>query len=712
MCVRVKLVSWKWATSKFAHQVRAAPCQVLRQWATKFAAELDPEGLAEIETALALHPNPPVCPPFRPGSAPPTAQDLPPPGELERCRSVGFWLGQASPTQRTIPKSTLTNADQVCAHTLKLLHDPALSDTHRRVLLAMALTMPRWLWPEPGKRGQHLPPNSRPQLMKERANAFLSNDWSILIHAISHDTAVTDPPPSPARTPGVLTEADHRKLLHAARQERLTAAWRQLYSYGVAAATEDTQRLLEQKWLPVPAFPAERRGHHLIPADATDLIHHAAVLKASSTLPHGSTTDALGWTHEAWQTLYRQPHGQKLLKELQVLFATGALGREATDIFNSCLAILFQRRRQQEAERQTAKRISFGDPDVCEEFSAPEKGVCGMFEPRILTGLQDGVGQGQAIKRGLAVGLVEGIVYVCAQVNLISGVALPVLAECHGDVAAAVSTHGCILVWSGGFLQVWAKLGHTNSRKDFAENSRNGNRTKRSTVSGLVAYADDALLVTPIANAARALQQWQNLLRPLGPTLNLAKLEMWNPDGHAIPADLQEACPDLRVCEQGFRICGLPLDKVDDLDPLADQPWGSDTFTERFLQQSRDALQARLRVLAAFVIHHGPHTEALHIALHILRVNLCSRCVHLYRFCPRSVIHDLGSDTLLETCMTGSLSSQTFPSVHRRHNSFCTCHALMVALVSLTLSTRLLFTFFRLLCLLLTSCQRLSVRTP
>ena len=203
----------------------------------------------------------------------------------------------------------------------------------------MALTMPRWLWPEPGKKGQHLPPNARPQLVKERAKAFLANDWALLIHEISHDTTISDPPSSPSRAPGVLTEADHGRLLHAARQGRLTTAWRQLYSYGVAAPTESTQRLLEQKWLPVPHFPAERRGHHLTPADAHDLIQHPAILRASSTLPHVSSTDALGWTHETWQALYRQPHGQKLLLELQILYATGALGRDATDIFNSCLAI-------------------------------------------------------------------------------------------------------------------------------------------------------------------------------------------------------------------------------------------------------------------------------------------------------------------------------------------------------------------------------------
>ena len=73
-------------------------------------------------------------------------------------------------------------------------------------------------------------------------------------------------------------------------------------------------------------------------------------------------------------------------------------------------------------------------------------------------------------------------------------------------------------------------------------------------------------------------------------------------------------------------------------DPLPDTPWGDDSYTEEFLRQARDALQHRLRLLATFVLHHGPQTEALHVALHILRVNLSGRLVHLYRFCPWSLL--------------------------------------------------------------------------
>ena len=58
-----------------------------------------------------------------------------------------------------------------------MFHDPALTNTHRRVLLALALTLPRWLWPEPSKQ-QHLHANALPQLLKlkERSQALMANE--------------------------------------------------------------------------------------------------------------------------------------------------------------------------------------------------------------------------------------------------------------------------------------------------------------------------------------------------------------------------------------------------------------------------------------------------------------------------------------------------------------------------------------------------------
>ena len=347
-----KFDSWKWYTTRCQHQGRGQPGQILREWAERYKGDVAPEGHREIESVLALHPDPPVGPPdsdppapalpppdeTRP-PAPPTAMDLPDPCGLTRCTGCYFWTAQAIATQRQIPKTCHALLDQVCSHALRILHDPGLSQEHRRVLLSLILCMPRWLWPEPPHTGEALHPHARPQLLKARARLFLSNDWQPLLESLSDDIDLVDQPDAKPRTPGVMEDKDHQRLLHAAKQGRLTAAWRHLHSYGVAASNATTQNKLERKWIPAPAFSAERRGHYLAPSDAQHILNHADILKASQTLAAGAAVDALGWSHEAWQTTYRTPRGQQLFRELLILYATGETGREATDLINCSLAI-------------------------------------------------------------------------------------------------------------------------------------------------------------------------------------------------------------------------------------------------------------------------------------------------------------------------------------------------------------------------------------
>ena len=89
---------------------------------------------------------------------------------------------------------------------------------------------------------------------------------------------------------------------------------------------------------PPPSLPSGR-GHHLAPSDAHHILNHEDLLKVLWALTAGSAVDALGWSHEAWQTVYHAPRGQQLLREILVLYATGETGREATDLINCCLAI-------------------------------------------------------------------------------------------------------------------------------------------------------------------------------------------------------------------------------------------------------------------------------------------------------------------------------------------------------------------------------------
>ena len=199
--------SWRWWTgsgdNRLQHQGRGSPANILREWMRVFEMEVFQEGLDEINSVLALHPDLPAS---LPGAPPPTpgepaamtnsraggparlpATPLPsyltpvadsqirvdppeaPPDirhDYSRCRGCPFWIGNALRTQRSLPASTLQIVDSICAAILARLNDPLSCPESRRVLLAMALVMPRWLWPEtPRPQGTHLPPRARPHLL-------------------------------------------------------------------------------------------------------------------------------------------------------------------------------------------------------------------------------------------------------------------------------------------------------------------------------------------------------------------------------------------------------------------------------------------------------------------------------------------------------------------------------------------------------------------
>eukprot|EP00971_Amphidinium_carterae_P285778 5674272-Amphidinium_carterae.1 len=62
--------------------------------------------------------------------------------------------------------------------------------------------------------------------------------------------AMTEPPPfrkcgsrdAPPATPGLITKASARRIQNAAENGRVGAAWRQLWSYGIAPSSEQTMQ--------------------------------------------------------------------------------------------------------------------------------------------------------------------------------------------------------------------------------------------------------------------------------------------------------------------------------------------------------------------------------------------------------------------------------------------------------------------------------------
>ena len=112
--------------------------------------------------------------------------------------------------------------------------------------------------------------------------------------------------------------------------------------------------------------------------------------------------------------------------------------------------------------------------------------------------------------------------------------------------------------------------------------------------------------------------------------------------------------PDAQAARAGFKVCGLPLDQADQTDPQDFTPMGNWDFTEALLEEARESTNRRLRILATFIQTLGPHTEALHVALRIARINLQARRVHLYRFCDRAMIHRWTAVLDIDLCATSS----------------------------------------------------------
>ena len=665
-----------------------------------FSHEVLQEGLDEINSALALHPDLPEAPP---GEPPPHTFDgatlpatpatpararlpatpipcIPPqdsPSQLgvrqglegpdvhedfSRCQGCSFWLGKPIRTQRTLPASTVQIVDSVCAAILGRLKDGQLSLESRRVFLAMALCMPRWLWPEPPKpQGTVLAPRSRPRLLQAQAQLFHDGDFSSLLTSLQPDSAEPQQQHLPPRTPGHLTHADCQRLLQAGKQGRLTTAWKQLFSFGVAGCNSDTVQKIRDKWIPAPLFPDTVQGHHATAAMVREVLTDEAVRAASRKLNRGSAMDALGWSHEAWTLVFSQPHGRHLLQELLLLYCTGGLGHEGEDLFNASLVIPLYKDSRGEAIRPIAV------PSVHRKVLA--KTTVTAFRPE----LQRSAGSAQyaAMSSNGTLRMAQAVQQHLRQPSAKAVYIRTDIRNAFNEVSrqAALDALRNAHPTLGSLHHAWLH------RPTVAiTNASEGQRVLMTTHAGIpqgdplssltfgmvlapplrrlqelpqctpVAYADDTVIACHPDVALEYLNAWRDSLQTVGLTLNWDKLHVWNPNSLDLPVAFQEAFPAATYTTDGFKVCGLPLDQADANDPHDFAPVGTMAFTQAFLAEAKRSLLLRLRALSTFVHTLGPHTEALHVALTVARVNLQNRHVHLFRFCDRDTMHTWTAD--------------------------------------------------------------------
>ena len=703
-----RTASWRWwvgsGDNRLQHQGRGTPATILREWVRMYEAEVLQEGLDEITTVLAMHPDLPAAPP---GEAPPAdmrdsrAEPLPatpainhlpatpvpqrysaspsqltvPAGnclpdlrdDFSRCRGCHFWLGKPLRTQRTLPASTLQIVDSVCAAILERLKDGQLSVESRRVFLAMAICLPRWLWPEPPKApGTVLAPRSRPRLVQAQAQMFQDGDISGLLAALQPDDGPQPQQHTPARTPGHLTHADCHRLLQAGKQGRLTTAWKQLFSYGVAGSNANTEQMLKDKWLPAPPFPVPLQGHHASPAVAHEVLTEDAIRAASRKLNKGSAIDALGWSHEAWIMVYNQPHGRQLLQELLLLYCTGGLGHEGEDLLNASLVIPLYK----DARGSSVRPIAV--PSVHRKILA--KVTVAAFRPELQRAA--GAAQHAAMTSNGTLRMAQQVQRHLHQADSNAVYIRTDIRNAFNEVSrqAALDALGRAHPTLGAIHHSWLHRPTTA-----VMHAQEGTRHMLSTHAGIpqgdpisslafglvladplqrlqelphctpVAYADDTVIACPPEVALEYLQAWRDSLAAVGLSLNWSKLHVWSPRRLDLPLAFQEAFPDATYTSDGFKVCGLPLDQADATDPHDFAPLGTGEYTQAFLSEAREALLLRLRTLSTFVHTLGPHAEGLQVALSVARVNLQNRHVHLWRFCDRPTMHTWSAQLAADT---------------------------------------------------------------
>ena len=582
----------------------------------------------------------------RPDPAVHVPEARPPSDDTRRCAGCQFWLGLTVPTQRQLPKTSRELVDTVCHRLLLLLGDPGV--TH-------ALTMPRWLWPEPPKPpGSQLHPHSRPRLLQERAQLVLQSDWETLLVLLQPpDAPPANPPDTPPRTPGLLTDADCKRLMRAGQQGRVATAWRQLFSFGLAPSNDRTQKLIQDKWTPSPLFPDQLRGTYMSPSDAKELLTDDRLIQASRTLTAGSCTDALGWTHEAWRTVLQLPHGKHLFRELLTLYSCGEVGHEGEDLINASLLIPLYKNSKGDAIRPIAVpsvfRKTYARATLAQHRPALSEAT-GPHQYAAMT--KDGARLIASHLRHHQRATSAPTVYLRTDIqNAFNEIdrqqVLSSLEAAHPLLAASQfpwlhRPTQAIMQGDSGTRRVLSThkgipQGDPLSSLTFAVALAQPLQVMAARGFQPFAYADDTVLAAEADHTGEALQEWQVQLDRLGLRLNKAMLQLWNPGQHDLPIAVQEQDPGLQSSDQGFVVCGLPIDS--DSGPADERasPWGSETFVHSFLADVRQTLMGRLRTLGTFVNHMGPQTEALHIALSVARVQLLTRHVHLARFCQRDV---------------------------------------------------------------------------
>ena len=460
----------------------------------------------------------------------------------------------------------------------------------------------------------------------------------------------------PPASPGVLDGRACRSLLLAADAGRLHTAWRKIQSYGLAPINDTTVAGLRAKWSPPSIDPPHPSRPTLDGHAVMDLTAPIPMQKALRQLKRQTAPDCLGWTTETVQQLAVQPELRILPAFLCGLYLCRAGGEVFEDACNASRLLPLWKDPQGQGLRPIAiptvwrklaaqlllqrwgpalraaagpYQFSAGTPDGANRFASATRAAMdatNCSHALLRTDVSNAFG---SVHRSSLFEVLHSI-----DPTLVASYS-PWLARPTLGVTYRPNGQPVFLPASRGIPQ-----GDPLSSISFClllarPLAEFGARPSGSCLA--LAFADDVILKTPLAEAGAALQQWTDLLMPRGLGVNQSKTVVWSPST-TLPPSLAVRLGTPAPQPGGITICGLPLPlqssaPSEDTEPH-DLPLGDDAFIRAFLARKTNALRRKLSTLLHVIHTLGDNSAALQVTTHILRVGLQGSYVHLFRFLP------------------------------------------------------------------------------
>ena len=579
---------------------------------------------------------------------------------LPFCRfSLDDLLAAYIPSQRHLPKSSHHLVQSTLLALSSVSHDPLMAASQRQSATYLFLTAPRWLWPTPRTPGHPLPPHTRPRLIATRARQAMNGEWATLFESLRTPMATVGPLPAP-KPADLLTEQECHHILRAAQDGRLSTAWRRLRSYGLLTPGPSTTAAVASKWAVPATIALPAAPPHLGPEAVAVLVTERTLAHAMSQLRSGSAPDALGWHHENVRLLFREDRFSRTLLALMHAYLTASLGATPTDLFNVSSLTALSKDASGSSARPIAVPTAFRKLIAIVLLHHWHPTVTAHVSPHQFgAGTRDGSLLFAASLRSRVDLPGASSVYIRTDVSNAFGSLhrCRVLTEAEAlDPRLAQALGPWLARPSHAFLRTDTGLrAHLVSERGIPQGDPLSSFTYCLAIAqalrttnalpdtSCLAYIDDGIICTSAARAGHAFLHWAEALRDLGLTLNADKTSVWAPDLPELPHSLSSMIPSNCFTTAGLKVCGLPL-HASEADMTQAYPLGSAGYIRAFLADVLRQAERRMAMLEVLVETLGPHTEALHVALVLLRVNIYPSWVHFWRFLPPTFAQPLAAD--------------------------------------------------------------------